>query len=341
VLTASEEHGVFEEHWAIALFSLTNELLEASRTADELLEAVLESGAARRIEIDAPQHFRAHPRAGAEEVAATRAVLDRHGATPTLLGVYAERWAAPGAPADPARARDALAAQLRTAAELGCGGARVALGTLDEADLRALLPQLEAAGLDLLLEVQGATPPDAPVVQEALGVLDRLDHDRLGILFDISVCTPRVPVSWRTALREAGVADEFGDRVEEAWGRVAPAELAGVVHAALAEFPPPAGTGPLVTACLSRFGASAVADWSDLLPRVRGVHLKFWDAEDADARISGPIHDLARALDRRGFAGDWTSEWGGHQWMSLPVGWQGMTAAHRAVAEPAIRAGAA
>ena len=88
MLTAFEEHGAVEEHWAITLFSLTNELLEASRTADELLETVLESGAARRIEIDAPQHFRAHPRADAEEVAATRAVLDRHGATPTLLGAY-------------------------------------------------------------------------------------------------------------------------------------------------------------------------------------------------------------------------------------------------------------
>lgn len=331
----------FDERWALTLFSLTNELLEGSRSADELLAEVLTSGAAARIEIDAPQHFRGHPAAADAEIAATRGVLDRYGATPTLLGVYAERWAPPHAPEDRARARTALSAQLRTAEALGFGGVRVALGTLDEQDVRALLPRLERARLDLLLEVQGATAPDAPIVQDALELLDRLDHERLGILFDISVCTPGVPVSWVRALHDAGVDDRFAERVEDAWGTVTGPELAGVVRAALDDTPPPRGVGPLVTACLSRFGSSPVSSWVDTLARVRAVHLKFWDADDADRRISAPVRDLAAALAARGYDGGWTSEWGGHQWASLPVGWYEMTLAHRALVEPAIRGAAA
>jgi hypothetical protein len=96
-----------------------------------------------------------------------------------------------------------------------------------------------------------------------------------------------------------------------------------------------------VTACLSRFGASQIADWLPAFPWVRGVHLKFWDVDDDAGRITGPIRELAASLERLGYVGDYTSEWGGHQWMSLPTGWYDMTVAHRKLWETAVEGAAA
>jgi hypothetical protein len=66
---------------------------------------------------------------------------------------------------------------------------------------------------------------------------------------------------------------------------------------------------------LVRFGRAEVAQLRHVLDVVGGFHLKFWDLDDADGRVSGPIRDLGRLLAGTGFAGTLTSEWGGHEWL--------------------------
>jgi len=66
---------------------------------------------------------------------------------------------------------------------------------------------------------------------------------------------------------------------------------------------------------LVRFGRSDATVISDVLPWVGAFHLKFWDLDDADDRVSGPIRDLGALLRGTGFAGTFCSEWGGHEWL--------------------------
>jgi hypothetical protein len=71
------------------------------------------------------------------------------------------------------------------------------------------------------------------------------------------------------------------------------------------------------------------------------VHLKFWDLDDTDGRVSRPIADIGGALRRTGFSGSLTSEWGGHEWLDEDP--TTMTRAHldlarRALAEASVPA---
>jgi hypothetical protein len=65
---------------------------------------------------------------------------------------------------------------------------------------------------------------------------------------------------------------------------------------------------------LVRFGRSDVSVIRPILSSVGAFHLKFWDLDDTDSRVSAPLHDLSREL-AAGFAGTLCSEWGGHEWL--------------------------
>ena len=64
------------------------------------------------------------------------------------------------------------------------------------------------------------------------------------------------------------------------------------------------------------------------------MHLKFWDLDDAEGRVSRPIGDIGAALRRTGFAGTLTSEWGGHEWLDADAAT--MTRAHLALSRRAL-----
>ena len=51
----------------------------------------------------------------------------------------------------------------------------------------------------------------------------------------------------------------------------------------------------------------------DILPLVGAFHLKFWDLDDTDGRVSSPIRDLGAELTGADFTGTLCSEWGGHE----------------------------
>jgi len=66
---------------------------------------------------------------------------------------------------------------------------------------------------------------------------------------------------------------------------------------------------------LVRFGRSDASVLRDILPITGAFHLKFWDLDDTDGRVSNPIRDLGSELRATDFAGTFCSEWGGHEWI--------------------------
>ena len=77
----------------------------------------------------------------------------------------------------------------------------------------------------------------------------------------------------------------------------------------------------------------------DILPLVGAFHLKFWDLDDADGRVSAPIRDLGAELAGADFAGTLCSEWGGHEWLA-DADAADMTRRHLALARRALAHGA-
>ena len=91
---------------------------------------------------------------------------------------------------------------------------------------------------------------------------------------------------------------------------------------------------------LIRFGRSDAADLRGILPLTGGFHLKFWDLDDADGRVSQPIRELGGELARAGFEGTLCSEWGGHEWLQ-DLDATETTRAHLQLARTALAQGAA
>jgi hypothetical protein len=96
----------------------------------------------------------------------------------------------------------------------------------------------------------------------------------------------------------------------------------------------PASVHTLYMDMLVRFGRSDAAVIADVLPWVGAFHLKFWDLEDTDGRVSGPIRDLGSLLSGAAFAGTFCSEWGGHEWLDDDP--TTMTRGHLALAARAL-----
>jgi sugar phosphate isomerase/epimerase len=319
--------------WAVTLFSFTNTLLEARQSPDEVLAAALDAGLSRRIEIDAPQHFRSFPRMDAGDLDKTRAVLERYDTSMTVLGCYLDYAVAPGVLLPHDECVDQLERQIRAAQRLGAWGVRVGLGLVPEPVLTALVPTLEAAGIVWVEEVQGSWRPDAEGLHRRLDLVTRLASEHVRFLFDLSLCMPALPTSYIEALRRHGAAPALVDRLEDAWQGADPQEISALLSPAVAAAQSPPLASLFVTA-LTRFGRTTVADWRWFVPHVAAVHLKYWDLDDRNGVISTPMRDLRTALADIGFTGTFCSEWGGHEWMSGvdPVA---MTAGHRRLFESA------
>jgi hypothetical protein len=123
---------------------------------------------------------------------------------------------------------------------------------------------------------------------------------------------PSLPESYLEELRRGGVEEALLSRLSTAWQD---AETHDAVIAALRAGSVPPAVHTMFMNLLVRFGRSEAADLRDVLPLTAGVHLKFWDLDDADGRISRPITELGRELRTAGFTGTLCSEWGGHEWI--------------------------
>jgi sugar phosphate isomerase/epimerase len=300
--------------WVVTLFSFTGTLLEAQLRPDEIMAGILEIGLSRRIEIDAPQHFRSYPALQDAELDRTREVLECYGARLHVLGCYHDASPAPGVYLSPEQAVDRLSRQIRAAQRLGAWGVRVGLGYVPESVLTALVPVLEENDVMWVEEVQGPCRPDTELLRRRLELIERLATDHVRFLFDLSLCMPALPTSYVEALHRHGAAPTLIDRLQDAWNAADHRALVALLQAALASGQTPQLASLFITP-LTRFGCSTVADWRSFLPNVAAVHLKYWDLDDHDGTVSTPIRQLREALSDIGFAGTFCSEWGGHEWM--------------------------
>ena len=104
---------------------------------------------------------------------------------------------------------------------------------------------------------------------------------------------PSLPPSYLDVLRAGGVDAALLERLESDWRD--PATGAAVVAALRSGAVPPAVHTSYMN-LLIRFGRSDAAALRGILPLVGAFHLKFWDLDDTDGRVSSPIRDLGAEL---------------------------------------------
>lgn len=314
-------------------FNWTPAVIFADRNAAEIAVDIIRDGVADTIEIEAGQVWRSFPVPSDAEVDALCERLAATGGAVTIVGASLDDWALPARRRTQEERLAFLVPQLRAAARLGARGVRVPFGQPGPELLRLVQPVLDEFDVVLFEEIQGQQTLDVPAVAANLELLQSLGDPRIRTLIDISMLMPSLPPSYLQELRRGGVDDGLLRRLEQEWR--APETHAAVV-AALRGGQVPTAVHTLFMNLLVRFGRSDVTDLEPLLPLTSGVHLKFWDLDDEDERVSRPISDMGAALRRTGFTGTLTSEWGGHEWLDADPAT--MTRAHLDLARRALAA---
>lgn len=302
------------DEWTLSAsaFNWTPEVIRGHRTAEDIAVGVAAEGVSETLEIEAGQVWRTFPLPSDAEVDRLRGRLAAVGGAVTIVGASLDDWVLPARRRTEVERLRFLEPQLRAAARLGARGVRVPFGQAGEELLRLAQPVLAELGIVLYEEIQGQQRPASPAAAANLALLEGLDDPRIRVLIDISMLMPSLPPTYLDELRRGGVEEGLVSRLEHEWRAD---ETHEAVLAALRGGQVPPAVHTLFMNLLVRFGRSDVADLEPLLPLAAGVHLKFWDLDDADGRVSRPIADIGRALRRTGFTGTLTSEWGGHEWL--------------------------
>lgn len=308
-------------------FNLTPEVIRAERTAPDLALTLVERGVASAIEIELGQMWRGFPAPAVTTATAFRDRLGAAGGRVSIVGVSIDEFDR-GRRRTDAERRAFLEPQLRAAAAAGAAGVRLPIGQAG-ALLGDLVPLLEELDLVLYEEAQGPETPTARAA--AYDRIGELDTPRVRLLLDISMLMPALPVTYLEQLDRGGVPAELARRLREEWRD--PATQDAVVDM-LRAGAVPGSVHTLYMNLLVRFGRSRVEELASVVPLIGAVHLKFWDLDDADDRVCGPIRDVGRALRGAGFAGTLCSEWGGQEWLDDDP-WE-ITSAHLALAREAL-----
>ncbi|KQZ85834.1 restriction endonuclease subunit R [Microbacterium sp. Root166] len=317
-------------------FNLTPTVIAADRTAPDVAASLIEEGLATHIEVELGQLWRSFPEPSTAEATAFGERLARIDGRVSIVGGSLDDWT----PAGRRRSEDEryafLEPQLRATAEMGATGLRLPLGQAGPVLLGRLVPLLEELDLVLFEEAQGQGAPGNPGAAPAYETLARIDSPHVRLLLDISMLMPALPTTYLEQLETAGLPSDLVRRLRDEWQD--PATAAAVVDVLRSGAVPPQ-VHTLYMNLLVRFGRSSIADVVPVLPLLSAAHLKFWDLDDSDARVSQPIRDLAAALHRVGFAGTLCSEWGGQEWLDDdPLA---TTRAHLELASAALADGAA
>jgi hypothetical protein len=324
-----------DPNWAVTLFSFTTDLV-AGVDPNALVQKIATEAGIRRFEIDGFQHFAGLPRIGDAEAAEFRELVRRLELELTELGIYADLALHGDRLLTVEETVQYLADQVESAAKLGFPAVKVMFG-IDPAIQQGLLPTLERHGIPLYQEVQGPVRIDSPELDRQRKFASQHGNGLLGFVLDSSACMPAVPVTYLEELRTNRAPDAAIRLLENDWA----GDRTGTVRAEFTRLTAAAGLHPSLHPLLAmpflRFGSAPVAEFRDFLPEVSIVHLKFWDLEDADGRVSRPIADLRRELGAIGFDGPVTSEWGGHEYLDAgeytPLD---MTRRHRELYDGAI-----
>jgi hypothetical protein len=317
-------------------FNLTPTVISAHQAAPDIAASLVAEGLATHIEVELGQLWRSFPEPTTAEASALRDQLADLGGRVSIVGGSIDDWAAPSRRRTEDERFAFLVPQLRAAAALGASGLRLPLGQAGPDLLARLLPVLEELDLVLFEEAQGSGSPDNPAAAPAYDALARIDSPHVRLLVDISMLMPALPVTYLEQLGAAGLPRDLLRALREDWQD--PSTTAIIVDTLRSGAVPP-HVHTLYMNLLVRFGRSDIAELEPVLPLLSGAHLKFWDLDDADGRVSQPIADLAGALARVGYAGTLCSEWGGQEWLDdEPLT---TTRAHLGLAREALAAGAA
>lgn len=322
--------------FAASAFNWTPEIAAARQPAADIVAGIVAGGVAKAVELEPGLHWRSFPAPADGEVDSLREALAGHGGRATIVGASLDDFTTPTARRSTPERLDFLAPQLHAAHRVGAVGVRLPLGQAGAELLRLVQPLLHELDLVLYEEIQGQQVPARPDIGQALELVSGLADSRVRILVDISMLMPALPVTYLEALERGGIPAGLMARLSDEW--LDPATMEAVVSLLRSgELPPAVHT--LYMNLLVRFGRSDTSVLRDLMPLVGAFHLKFWDLDDADGRVSEPLRDLGRLLSGTSFAGTLTSEWGGHEWLQEDP--TAMTRRHLAMAKEALAAGAA
>ncbi|GAA5086434.1 hypothetical protein GCM10025760_06430 [Microbacterium yannicii] len=335
---ASPPQPGLDPEWTLAAsaFNWTPEVVRADRPATDIAVDIVADGIAEVVELEPGQLWRSFPQTTDAEAEELRDRLAAAGGRVSIVGASLDDWASPTRRRPDTERLDFLLPQLHAAQRVGAEGVRLPAGQAGPALLGRLLPHLHDLGLTLYEEVQGQQTPSSPEHAAAYDAVVEVGDARVRLLLDISMLMPALPVSYLERLEAGGIPSELVARLRDDWRDPA-------THAAVVTLLRTGGVPPTVQTLymnlLVRFGRSDAADLRGMLPLVGAVHLKFWDLDDVDGRVSRPIHELARELAPTGFSGTLCSEWGGHEWLDDDPAV--MTSAHLALARSALAQGAA
>ncbi|MDZ5145231.1 restriction endonuclease subunit R [Microbacterium testaceum] len=308
-------------------FNLTPAVIRAERTAPDLALTLVDEGIASSIEVELGQMWRGFPAPPTREVEAFRDRLAAAGGRVSIVGVSIDEYDR-GRRRTDAERRAFLEPQLRAAAAVGAMGVRLPIGQAGSL-LDDLVPVLEELDLVLLEEAQGHETPGArPADYDRIS---RLDTPYVRLLLDISMLMPALPVTYLDELERGGIRPDLHRRLRDDWRDPE-------THDAVVDLLRTGGVpGPVQTLYMNllvRFGRARASDLASVLPLLGAVHLKFWDLDDADDRISDPLRDVGAALAATGFTGTLCSEWGGQEWLDDDP-WE-MTSRHLSLAAGAL-----
>jgi hypothetical protein len=302
-----------EARWTLAAsgFNVTPLVIAADRPATDLV-VDLARNVARVVELEPGQLWRSFPKPEDAEVVAFRDRLAASGGSVSIVGASLDDWTGAGRRLDDDERLAFLLPQLRAASRVGAQGVRLPIGQAGGALLQRLVPHLEQLDLVLLEEIQGQQTPDSPATSAALDSIAALDHPLVRVLVDISMLMPALPLSYLERLRAGGIPHDLVARLENDWRDPATAEA---VVTRLRSGAVPGAVHTLYMNLLVRFGRSDATVLRGILPLVGAFHLKFWDLDDSDGRVSNPIRDVGTLLRGSDFTGTLCSEWGGHEWL--------------------------
>lgn len=304
----------FPADWTLtaSAFNWTPDVIRAERTAEDIAIDIVADGVAPAIEVEAGQVWRGFPAPTDAEASGLRERLAAVGGRVSILGASIDDWTPGGRRRTDEERYEFLVPQLRAAHHAGAIGVRVPIGQPGRGMLERLLPLLHELDLVLFEEAQGQQTPLSPAHRSAFETIAALDDPHVRVLIDISMLMPALPPSYLEELRRGGVEEALLARLTTAWREP---DTHDAVIAALRGGRVPPAVHTLFMNLIVRFGRSEAADLRDVLPLTAGVHLKFWDLDDTDGRITRPVADLGRELRTAGFAGTLCSEWGGHEWI--------------------------
>ena len=311
---AGEQQGSLPDGWIIgaSAFNWTPEVIRAERSAHDITVGIVTEGVASVIELEPGQLWRSYPESTDAEVDAFRSSLDAAGGSVSIVGASLDDWLPAGGRRSDDERLAFLVPQLHAAHRVGAQGVRLPIGQAGESLLRRLLPTLRELDLLLYEEIQGQQTPDSPGTSASIDTIATIDDEHVRLLVDISMLMPALPPSYLERLRAGGVDPALLDRLASDWREPATHD-AVVGYLRSGAVPPVVHT--MYMNLLIRFGRSDASALRSILPLVGAFHLKFWDLDDTEGRVSAPIRDLGVELERCGFSGPLTSEWGGHEWL--------------------------